>query len=50
MSKKLIITNEDIRRKSGCADCMANKLLFDEVKHKSEWDIIVSQFLINWIL
>ena len=47
MSKKLIITNEDIRRKSGCADCMANKLLFDEVMHKSEWDIIVSQFLIN---
>ena len=46
--KKLIMmTNKEIKGKSRCADCMANKSFSDKIKHKSELEIIVSQFLIN---
>ena len=48
--KKLIMANKEIKGKSRYADCMANKSFFDKIKHKSERDIVASQFLINWIL
>ena len=49
--KELIMTtNKKIKGKSGCADCMANNLFSDKIKHKIELEIIVSQFLIDWIL
>ena len=51
MSKNLIrITNIKIKGKSRCADCLANKSFFDKIKDKDELEIIVSQFLIDWIL
>ena len=35
--KELIMTtNKKIKGKSGCADCMANKLFSDKIKHKIE--------------
>ena len=40
----------EIKEKSRCADCMVNKLFYDKIKYKSERDIIVYQFVINWIL
>ena len=43
----IMIANKKIEGKSRCADCMANKLFSDKIKHKSELDIIVSQFLID---
>ena len=36
-----------IKGKSRYADCIANKSFSDEIKHKSELEIIVFQFLIN---
>ena len=48
--KKLIMTNKGIKGKLRCDDCMASKSFFDKIKRKSERDIIMSQFLINWIL
>ena len=51
MSEKLIMmTNIKIKGKSKCAICMANKSFYDKIKHKSVIEIIVSQFLIAWIL
>ena len=51
MSEKLIMmTNQKIKGKSRCAICMANKSFYDKIKHKSVIEIIVSQFLIAWIL
>ena len=44
------MTNKEIKGKSRCADCVANKSLFDKMKLKSEPDIIAYQFLINCIL
>ena len=44
--KKLMMKNKKIKGKSRCADCMADKLLFDEIKHKSGWDIIVPQIFL----
>ena len=41
------MTNKEIKGKSRCADCMANKSLFHKKKSKSQQDIIVSGFLIN---
>ena len=41
------MTNKEINGKSKCTYCMANKSLFYRKKSKSEWDIIVSRFLIN---
>ena len=41
------MTNKEIKGKSRCADCMANKSTFDKIKHKSELEIIVSQFLMD---
>ena len=38
---------QEVKGKSGCADCMANKLSSDKIKHKSELEIIVSPFLMN---
>ena len=47
--KKLIMmANKKIKRKSRCADCLANKHFSDTIKHKSELEIIVSQFLIDY--
>ena len=36
--------NKEIKGKSRCANCMANKSFLDKIKHKRERDIIVSQF------
>ena len=48
--KKLVImTNEKLKGKSRCANCMANKSFSDRIKHKSELKMFLSQFLINWI-
>ena len=44
------MTNKKIKGKSICADCMAIKSLIHRKKYKGEWDIIVSGFLIIWIL
>ena len=32
---------------SRCANCLSNKLVFDKIKHKSDLETIVSQFLID---
>ena len=46
--KKLIMMgNKKIKGKSRCAICMAIKSFSDKIKHKSELEIIISQFLIN---
>ena len=45
--KNSCITNKKLTGKLICADCMAIKLFSDKVKHKSELEIIVSQFLID---
>ena len=42
-----MMTNKKNKRKSRCADCMTNKSFSDKIKHKSEMEIIVSQFLIE---
>ena len=42
------MANKKIKRKSRCADCLANKHFSDTIKHKSELEIIVSQFLIDY--
>ena len=39
----IMMTNKEIKGKSRCADCMANKSFSDKIKHKSELKIIVSQ-------
>ena len=44
------MTNKELKGKSKCDDCMANKSLFHRKKSKCEWDIIVSGVLINWML
>ena len=44
------MTNKGIKGKWRCADCTANKSFLDKVKHKSERDITVFQFLISCIL
>ena len=46
--KKLIMANKEIKGNSRCADCMTIKSFFDKIKHKSELQIIASQFLIDW--
>ena len=46
--KKLVmLTNKKLKVKSRCADCMAIKSFFDEIKGKDELEIIVPQFLID---
>ena len=45
--KVIMMRNKDIKGKSRCADCMANKSFSDKIKHKSELETIVSQFLID---
>ena len=42
-----MMTNKKIKGKSRCDDYMANKSFSDKIKHKSEQEIIVSQFLID---
>ena len=44
-TKLVKMTNKKLTRK--CADRMANKSFFDEIKHKSELEIFVSQFSID---
>ena len=39
------MTNKKLTRK--CADRMAYKSFFDEIKHKSELELFVSQFSID---
>ena len=46
----IMITNKEIKGKWRCTNCMANKSFSDKIKHKSKLEIIVSQFLIDWIL
>ena len=43
----IMITNREIKGKSRCAICMAKKSFSDQIKHKSELEIIASQFFIN---
>ena len=45
--KLVILTNKKLKGKSRCANCMANKSFSDRIKHKSELEVFVSQFLIN---
>ena len=46
--KKLVmLTNKKLKVKSRCADCMAIRSFFDEIKGKDELEIIVPQFLID---
>ena len=42
-----MLTNKKLKVKSRCADCMAIKSFFDEIKGKDELEIIVPQFLID---
>ena len=42
------MANKEIKGNSRCADCMTIKSFFDKIKHKSELQIIASQFLIDW--
>ena len=44
------MANKEIKEKSRCADYTDNKSFYDKIKYKSEMEIIVSQFLIDWIL
>lgn len=32
---------------SRCANCLSNKSVFDKIKHKSDLETILSQFLID---
>ena len=41
-----MMTNKEIKGKSKCAICIANKSFSDKIKHKSELEI-VSRFLID---
>ena len=43
--KQIKFTNKEIKGKSRCAHCMANKSFSDRIEQKSELEIIVSQFL-----
>ena len=43
----IMMKNKEIKGKPRCADCVANKSFSSKIKHKSELDIIVSQFLID---
>ena len=43
----IMMTNKEINRKSRRTICIANKLFSDKIKHKSELEITVSQFLLN---
>ena len=46
----IVMTNKEIKGKSRCADCMANKLFSDKIKRKSKLEVIVAQFLIDFLL
>ena len=49
-SKKLIMmTDINIKGISRCADCLAIKLFVDKIKEKNELEVIVSQFLIDFL-
>ena len=41
------MTNKEIKGKSRCGICTANKLFSDKIKRKSKSEIVVSQFLID---
>ena len=41
------MTNKEIKGRSRCAICMANKSFSDKIKNKSELKIIASQFSID---
>ena len=48
--KKLVMmTNIKIKGISRCADCLAHKSFFDKIKDKDELEVIVSQFLIDFL-
>ena len=40
-----MMTNKSIKGISRCADCMGNKSLSDNIKHKRGQEIIMSEFL-----
>ena len=41
------MANKKLKGKSRCTDCKAIQSFFDKIKHKSELEIFVSQFLID---
>ena len=43
----VLITSKEMKGKSRCAICIANKSFSDKIKRKSDLKIIVSQFLID---
>ena len=43
------MTNFKIKGISICADCLANKSFFDKIKDKDELEVIVSQFLVDFL-
>ena len=45
-----MMTSKKIKGKFKCADCMANKSLFDKIGGKRELEITASQFLIDRVL
>ena len=49
--KKLIfIKNIKIKGVSRCADCLDIRSFVDKIKNKDELEVIVTQFLLDWIL
>ena len=50
MLKKLVMmTNIKIKGISRCADCLAHKPFSDKIKDINELEVIVSQFLIDFL-
>ena len=50
MFKKLIMmSNIKIKGISRCADCLALKSFVDKIKEKDELEVIVSQFLTDFV-
>ena len=45
-----MITNEKVLVKPICADCTAIKSFFDKIEDKDDFEIYLSQFLIDRIL
>ena len=44
-----MLTNKKLKGKSRRADCMAIRSLFDKIKDKNEVEVVVSQFLIDFL-
>ena len=45
----MMMTKIKVKGISRCAKCSANKTFFDKIKDKDELEVIVSQFLIDFL-